>query len=133
MLQLYDVQASKRNIMKAIEAGIFTQSTKDRLLELEDQEEALNASIASHEIQKPSLTRDQIIYWLYTFKDGNIHNEDFRLELTSTFINSVYVDEKKVVIVYNYCDDNHSTAMRPDVCSDTFVKMKHGGFEPPTT
>ena len=95
MLQLSDVQASKRNIMKAIEAGIFTPSTKDRLLELEAQEEALNASIASHEIQKPSLTRDQIIYWLYTFKDGNIHNEDFRLELTSTFINSVYVDKKK--------------------------------------
>ena len=87
MLQISDVQASKRNIMNAIEAGIFTQSTK----------------------------------------------ADFRLELTSTFINSVYVDEKKVVIVYNYCDDNHSTAMRPNVCSDTFVKMKHGGFEPPTT
>ena len=87
MLQISDVQASKRNIMNAIKAGIFTQSTK----------------------------------------------ADFRLELTSTFINSVYVDEKKVVIVYNYCDDNHSTAMRPDVCSDTFNEMKHGGFEPPTT
>ncbi len=51
MLQISDVQASKRNIMKAIEAGIFTPSTKDRLLELEAQEEALNASIAAHEIQ----------------------------------------------------------------------------------
>ena len=119
--------------MKSMGGGSCTPATKAMLLTREAEEAALNTSIACHEIQKTSLTRDQIIYWLYTFRDGNVHNEDFRLELTSTFINSVYVDEKKVVIVYNYCDDSHSTALRPDVGSDTFAEMKHGGFEPPTT
>ena len=131
--QLSEVQSAKRNILKAIEAGVFTTSTRDRLLELESQETTLNTSIASHEIEKPALTKDQIRFWLYAFKTGDIHSEDFRQELASTFINSVYVDEKKVVIVYNYCDDSHSTALRPDVGSDTFAEMKHGGFEPPTT
>ena len=134
--QLSDLRTSKKNIMKAIEAGIFTATTKDRLLELEAQEEALKGSIASHEIDKHELSRDQILFWLYSFKNGDIHDKQFQQELSSTFINSVYVDNAKAVIVYNYCDDNRSTISVNAVksaflrCSDTFTAVDQTGVEP---
>lgn len=133
--QLSDLRTSKKNIMKAIEAGIFTATTKDRLLELEAQEEALKGSIASHEIDKHELSRDQILFWLYSFKNGDIHDKQFQQELSSTFINSVYVDNAKAVIVYNYCDDNRSTISVNAVksaflrCSDTFTAVDQTGVE----
>ena len=134
--QLSEVRSTKQNIMKAIEAGIFTATTKERLLELEAQEDTLTSSIAAHEVKNPALTKDQILFWLYSFKTGDVHNEDLKQSILSTFVNSVYVDDKKAVIVYNYCNNNHSDSFRlGSICrgSDLMSEMKHGGFEPPTT
>lgn len=99
-----EVQKSLDNIMKAIEMGIITDTTKDRLVELESQRSDLDAEIAKAEIKKPDITAEQARYWLYTFKNGDIEDVEFCTKLINTFVNSLYLYDDYIVIVYNFCD-----------------------------
>lgn len=118
---LKEAEKSHGNIMKAIEDGIYTPSTKERLLELEANIEDYKLRIAKEEIKKPDITKDHVVFWLQSFRKGNIKDSDFLQRLFDVFIHSVYVYNDKVVIAYNYANNNHSEAL--DVCSDTFMKV----------
>ncbi len=132
---LKDTEKAINNIMKAIEQGIITSTTKQRLMELEAQAEDLKVHIAKEEIQKPALTRDHIVYWLNLFKKGDVSDPAFKQRLMDVFVHSVYVYNKKVVIAYNYADNNHSVDFDPEIfrCSDEHRIVRHPGFEPGTT
>ena len=51
--QLAETESSIGNILKAIEQGIFTPSTKQRLDELEARKEEILVNIQTAELQKP--------------------------------------------------------------------------------
>jgi site-specific DNA recombinase len=102
---LSDTEKSIKNIMTAIEQGIITESTKSRLTELEDQKRTTQTEIAKESISRRVITKQQIIYWISTFKDGNINSEKYCQQLIDTFVNSVFVYDDKVVITYNYTGD----------------------------
>ena len=90
------------NLLKAIEQGIFTPSTKQRLEELEAQKEEILVNIQTAELQKPKLTREQMTAWFDQFRHGDPENRDFQKRLIDTFVNSVYVFDDKLVLTYNY-------------------------------
>ena len=46
------------NLMKAIEEGLFTRTTKERLDALEAQKDELTAKIADEKLRKPSFNAD---------------------------------------------------------------------------
>ena len=50
--------------MKAIEEGLFTRTTKERLDALEAQKDELTAKIADEKLRKPSFNADFIRFWL---------------------------------------------------------------------
>ncbi len=54
--QLRDTEKRLANLLEAIEQGILTSTTKQRLDELEARKEALNTSILEEELKKPVLT-----------------------------------------------------------------------------
>ena len=58
--QLADTEKGIANMLNAIQAGIITDSTKQRLEELEANKMELETSIAIEELQKPILTKDQV-------------------------------------------------------------------------
>lgn len=125
---LKEAERSRNNILKAIENGIFTSSTKERLLELEEQVENYKADIAREEIKKPDITKDHVVFWLESFKKGNLKDADFLQRLFDVFIHSVYVYSDKVVIAYNYA--GMSDPEQLEVGSDTFTNVEHGGLYP---
>ncbi len=134
--QYAEAEKGRNNIMKAIEAGIITDSTKDRLLELEGQLSELTVLIAKEEIQLPPLTHDHILFWLEQFRDGDIADPAFVEKLCDVFVHDVICYNEKVVIIYNFSDANNNHSVRfTDVlgCSDEQPLVRHGGFEPPTT
>lgn len=100
--QLAETESSIGNILKAIEQGIFTPSTKQRLDELEARKEEILANIQTAELQKPKLTREQMTAWFEQFRHGDPANRDFRKRLIDTFVNAVYVFDDKLVLTYNY-------------------------------
>ena len=100
--QLAETESSIGNILKAIEQGIFTPSTKQRLDELEARKEEILVNIQTAELQKPKLTREQMTAWFEQFRHSDPTNREFQKRLIDTFVNAVYVFDDKLVLAYNY-------------------------------
>ena len=64
--QLQDTEKRLANLLEAIEQGILTPTTKQRLDELEARQDTLKANILEEELQRPALSREQILFWLCT-------------------------------------------------------------------
>ena len=94
-----------RNLLAAIEAGIITPSTKTRLVELEAQKVEIEKGITRELFAEPELNRDQIVYFLEKFRHGNESDEEYRVYLVDTFLNSVYLYDDKLVLIMNYTKD----------------------------
>ena len=83
---LKEVQKTIDNIMKAIEQGIITETTKQRLLEAEERKRNLQVSIAKEEIKRPPIKKEHIEFYLRDIKN-KVYNADERIEIIiNTFI-----------------------------------------------
>ena len=101
---LREVEKVINNIMNAIEQGIITPTTKDRLLEAEERKSNILASIAREEIKKPQITQEHIEFFLYDVKN-RIYNSVERTEIIiNTFINAVYLYDDKMIMTFNFMD-----------------------------
>ena len=108
-----EVERSITNLMTAIEQGIITPTTKSRLVELEADHERINKAIAKEVIKKPELERDQIVWFLERFRDGDTNDEAFRAFLVDTFLNSVYLyDDEKMILILNYSGKNNKVTLK---------------------
>ena len=108
---LAEIQVSIKNIMTAIEKGIITESTKTRLTELEDEKRNVEIEIAKESIARRIISREQIIYWISSFKGGDITSEKYRQQLIDTFVHAVFVYDDKIVITYNYSGENNTATI----------------------
>ena len=118
--ELKDVQKKIKNLVSAIEQGIITSATKDRLDELEQEKSDIEGRIAREEMKKPLLNESRIRYWLTSFKSGNVDDEDYQRRVIDTLVNSVYVydDEdggKRIVLTFNLSGNNTATLTSSDI------------------
>ncbi len=113
--QLKETLKSIANLMKAIEAGILTQTTRSRLLELEAEKDNLEAEIEKEKLIRPRIEREQVIYFMNQFKDGNINDKEYQLRMIETFVNKVIVYDDKIIITYNYTDGDVPSEIAIDV------------------
>ena len=102
--QLRECEKGIENLLNAIQLGILTASTKDRLDTLEQQREALKQSIFRAQMEHPKYNKDQIVDWIGRFKSGNIHDEAYRKQIIDIFVNSVYVYDDHFIFTYNFKD-----------------------------
>ena len=100
--QLRDAESGIQNMLNAIQAGILTSSTKERLEQLEETKRELEARIAEEKLAKPKVTEDFIRFWLLRFRKLDMSQKDQRQALVDTFINSIYLYDDKVLITFNY-------------------------------
>lgn len=99
---LTDVNKRIKNLMNAIEQGILTPSTKERLQELEEEKAHLEQEIATEELERSALSEDQILFFLYQFRDLDLSNENQRQHLVDVFINQIFVFDDHVKFTFNY-------------------------------
>lgn len=109
-----------KNIMSAIEQGIFTPTTKDRLEELEQERRTIEGQIAREEMKKPLLSKERIIYWLTSFKSGDIRDIEYQRRIIDTLVNSVFVYDdgdkgRKIVLTFNVSGANTLTIQCSDI------------------
>ena len=100
--QLSDTEKSIANIMKAIEMGVVTETTKDRLLELESQKKELEFQLAAEKIKRPMLTKEQVILWLKHFRELDPKNPKHRKRLVDTFVNAVILYDDRIEFYFNF-------------------------------
>ncbi len=117
------VSAKVENILEAIEQGIFTPKTKDRLLELESRQTELEDKIVREKLKKPEFTADHIAYWLTKFRQGDIKDFEFRRAVINALVNSVFVYDDdtdpnkkgRIIIALNIKNGPVKTLTRSDV------------------
>ncbi len=121
--QLKECEASIRNVMKAIQQGIITETTKECLEELEKQRETLKTSILQLQMERPKYSKEQIVQWISRFQNGNIDDLEYQKEIIDIFINSVYVYDDKILITYNFKDGTQTLTLQEieAVLSSNFV------------
>lgn len=89
--RLNGVNKSLKNMVKAIEMGIITETTQSRMMELEEQKNQLNKAIEQLKFSKPPIIeRDEFLFWIDTLKVDN-GNYDYKEKLVDTFLNAVYL------------------------------------------
>lgn len=100
--QYAEIQRGIDNILNAIQQGIITISTKQRLEDLENQKNELSVQIIKEEMAKPTLTKEQIIFWFHRFRKLNINKLEHRRRLINSFVNAIYLYDDKMIITFNY-------------------------------
>ena len=100
--QLRETETGIQNMLNAIQAGILTSSTKERLEALETQKKELEAKIAEERLAKPKLSEDFVRFWLTRFRKLDLSQKEQRQALIDTFINAIYLYDEKMLITFNY-------------------------------
>lgn len=110
--QISEVEKALKNIMRAIESGIFNETTKNRMDELEEEKDRLNIELAKEKINTENeLTKDHIIFYLLNFKKDVSINTEFLKKLIEMFIDSIYLYDDKLLINYKIDDKADSSAI----------------------
>lgn len=103
--QLKDVEGKLANIMKALEAGIFNDTTAERMKVLENQKSMLNdALLAEQNRKRCDLTLNDIVKFLDGLI-GDVNDPDTRRKLLEYFIDKIYVYPDKLALTVHYSDD----------------------------
>ena len=113
------------NLMRAIEDGIYTPSTKNRLSELEKLNAELDCDISLAKRAYTKITEDDIILFLQTLSANDTKDIKFRKLLIEMMVQSIYLYEDKMIIFYNYTNasenkekSEHSIVSNMEKCSD---------------
>lgn len=107
---LAEKEKALKNILKAIESGIFNNTTNDRMKALEEEIQALKFQIDS-EIRKQSavVTKDDYFRFFKSFLDAQIDDSVFREEVVNFLIRKVVLFRDKIRITFNYSPDDGSS------------------------
>ena len=109
-------------MLNAIQQGIFTQSTKERLEELEQQKSDLSVRIIQEEMVKPPIDKDKIVFWLTRFRKLDTTNLKHKKRLIDSFINAIYLFDDRIIFTFNYKDVSKTITFdeteNSDLCSD---------------
>lgn len=96
---------SQNNIIKAIEQGIITSATKNRLNELETLITQYDFDIQQEKAKTESfLTVEQVKEYLREFVNADTTDLNVRKLIINTFVRDVILYNDNIVITYNFKD-----------------------------
>ena len=110
-----DVERKISNIIKAIENGIFTDTTKEQLETLEQSKKDIeyNITVEQFKSEAPDITKDELIFYLNQFKEGAVNDIDCQRQIIDTFIDSIIINDDVIIVAYRYSDENNGIREYP--------------------
>ena len=116
------------NIMAAIEQGIFTATTRQRLLDLESAVQLLTYQIEKEKAKLDySVSKEDYLNFFTDLLSKQQDNDDFKQEVIDALVRQVVVFRDKICITFNYNPDDNNGKKRDynidmseyeEVCSD---------------
>lgn len=104
-----ELSATKKkinNILDAIEQGILTPGTKERLESLETDKQRLEGQIAIKKSELPLINREKLLTWLHSFSEEDIEDKNIQAQLFKSFLERVYLyDDGRIRIQFNLYDN----------------------------
>ena len=125
--QLKETEVGITNMLNAIQMGILTSSTKERLEALEEQRKELQARIAEERLAKPKMKEEFVRFWLLRFRKLDMTQPEQRQALVDTFINAIYLYDDKVLITFNYKEGTETVAFGEAVKAEKSSDMSARG------
>ena len=125
--QLKETEVGITNMLNAIQMGILTSSTKERLEALEEQRKELQARIAEERLAKPKMKEEFVRFWLLRFRKLDMTQPEQRQALVDTFINAIYLYDDKVLITFNYKEGTETVAFGEAVKAEKSSDMSAQG------
>ena len=109
--QLSKTEKRIANLLSAMEEGITTKTTKQRLVELEETKEDIELKIVKEELKRPRLTKEGLIFWLQRFRSMDVTKREHKQRLIDSFVNAVYLYDDKLVLTFNYKEANKTVTL----------------------
>lgn len=109
--QLRDTNNAIQNLLSAIEQGLLTRSTKERLDELEAARDNLESKIACEKLSKPRISEEQLRFFLHRFRSMNVEQQSQRKMLIDTFVNAIFLYDDRLVITYNFHEGSETITL----------------------
>ena len=106
--QLKETEVGITNMLNAIQMGILTSSTKERLA-------------------KPKMKEEFVRFWLLRFRKLDMTQLEQRQALVDTFINAIYLYDDKVLITFNYKEGTETVAFGEAVKAEKSSDMSARG------
>lgn len=114
--QLAETNKAIKNLVAALEQGIFSKTTQDRLAELEVTKEKLEFELESHKAKQPTLTEKHIVFMLSQFQRETTDNlAEYNEHIIDCFVNSVHLYNDKMIVTYNLTDNEKRTELMRSV------------------
>ena len=118
--QYGDTLKSIENLLNAIQQGILTPSTKQRMEELEQQKAELSIQIIKEEMTKPIISAGDIEAYFNRLRKLNFKKVEHRRRLIDTFINKIVLwDDGRIYFGCNYKDCSREM---------TFAELEEAGI-----
>lgn len=103
--KIKDTEAKISNIMRAIEAGVLTETTGERLKALEAEKARLTDALQAEELRRSiQLTESDILRYLDSM-GGDVHNPDDRARILDEYVDRVIVTDDEVAVIMQYTSD----------------------------
>ena len=149
--ELQDNNKKLKNILTALENGIFNDTTNDRMKELEIRIKEIKEKIASRQVLTIKPLSEELVYeYLKSFKDLDYSLENAKQRLIDMFVNRVVLYDDHCEIYFNITSDKSKQLKlneKPDIsqeieyienkkeqsntkCSDCSQLAEKEGFEP---
>ena len=103
--ELREVNRGIDNLLNAIQQGILSRSTKERLDELEAARDELENKIAYENLTSKKIEEDALRFWLMRFRKLDVKRKEHRQMLVDTFVNAIFLYDDKLEITFNFKED----------------------------
>ena len=103
--QLKETHKAIDNLMKAIESGIITRTTKSRLEELEKEEERILQCIDTEKAKQPMLSKEMILFTLEKFRNLDLSVGKNRERLVDGFVKCIILEDDRIIITTTFRDE----------------------------
>lgn len=109
--RIKEAETKISNIMRAIEAGILTETTGERLKALEAEKARLTDALEAEELRRSiQLTEADILRYLDSM-GGDAYDPDDRVRLLDEFVERVIVTDDELAVVLRYTDDRRAVSI----------------------
>lgn len=104
--RIKEIDKELENIIKAIKAGIFSQTLQKEMSDLEGERAALALDVQMRDKQLTYFSEDRVRYFFETFRDTNIQNTKFKKQLIRQFIKRIELYDNEIRIAFEGFDSN---------------------------
>ena len=115
---LADTQRSIDNLIAAIEQGIITPSTKQRLETLEISKRELEDKILIENMKRPLRTEDELWAWFRYMRNFDLTRLEERRQLIDVFVNTVFLYNDRFLLTLNFGYGSKTVLFTDIPCSD---------------